>query len=225
MASTVGSRLAFEKAKRGIKQAGFSLGQAVLSQSYLRSELPLSTTKTLYQFPILVNDNSQVSGGNYNTTNLLQLQDAFFVSHIGLYWAKPSSSTDTTFQLVTYPNAQIFSTSNTASSLYSFYNGNLSITVNNRQIVPSLDLYRFYSVPQQQSVANAYYTSSGAAFKDQQDGSSSALYPIEPGIVFSGSKQNIVQIQIPAALAAVETNSRVVLYFAGHLAQNVTSVR
>jgi hypothetical protein len=223
MASTVGSRLAFEKAKRGIKQAGFSLGQAVLSQSYLRSELTLSTSKTLYQFPILVNDNSQ--GSNPNTSNLLQLQDAFYVSHIGLFFAKPSSATDTTFQLVTYPNAQIFSTANTASSLYSFYNGSLSVTVNNRQIVPSLDLYRFYNVPQQQSVANAYYTTSAIAFKDQQDGSNSALYPIEPGIVFSGSKQNIVQIQIPASLAAIETNSRVVLYFAGHLAQNVTSVR
>jgi len=223
MASTVGSRLAFEKAKRGIKQAGFTLSQAVLSQSYLRSELALSTTKTLYQFPILVNDNSQ--GTNFNTTNLLQLQDAFYVSHIGLFFAKPSSSTDTTFQLVTYPNASIFSTSNTASSLYSFINGSLSVTVNNRQIIPSLDCYRFYQVPQQQQVANAFYTSSAISFKDQQDGSTSALYPIEPGIVFSGSKQNIVQIQIPAALAAVESNSRVVLYFSGHLAQNVTSVR
>jgi len=223
MASTVGSRLAFEKAKRGIKQAGFTLSQAVLSQSYLRSELALSTTKTLYQFPILVNDNSQ--GTNFNTTNLLQLQDAFYVSHIGLFFAKPSSSTDTTFQLVTYPNASIFSTSNTASSLYSFYNGSISVTVNNRQIIPSVDCYRFYQVPQQQQVANAFYTSSAISFKDQQDGSTSALYPIEPGVVFSGSKQNIVQIQIPAALAAVETNSRVVLYFSGHLAQNVTSVR
>jgi hypothetical protein len=223
MASTVGSRLAFEKAKRGIKQAGFTLSQAVLSQSYLRSELALSTTKTLYQFPILVNDNSQ--GTNFNTTNLLQLQDAFYVSHIGLFFAKPSSSTDTTFQLVTYPNASIFSSSNTASSLYSFYNGSISVTVNNRQIIPSVDCYRFYQVPQQQQVANAFYTSSAISFKDQQDGSSSALYPIEPGVVFSGSKQNIVQIQIPAALAAVETNSRVVLYFSGHLAQNVTSVR
>jgi len=223
MASTVGSRLAFEKAKRGIKQAGFTLSQAVLSQSYLRSELALSTTKTLYQFPILVNDNSQ--GTNFNTTNLLQLQDAFYVSHIGLFFAKPSSSTDTTFQLVTYPNASIFSTSNTASSLYSFYNGSISVTVNNRQIIPSVDCYRFYQVPQQQQVANAFYTSSAISFKDQQDGSTSALYPIEPGVVFSGSKQNIVQIQIPAALAAVESNSRVVLYFSGHLAQNVTSVR
>ena len=225
MASTVGSRLAFEKAKRGIKQAGFGLNTAVLSQSYLRSELPLSTSKTLYQFPILINDNSQVSGGNFNTTQLLQLQDAFYVSHIGLFFAKPSSSTDTTFQLLTYPNAAILTTANTASSLYSVYNGSLSITVNNRQIVPALDCYRFYNVPQQQSTSNAYYTSSSIAFKDQQDGSNSALYPIEPGIVFSGSKQNIVQINIPAALAAIETNSRIVLYFSGHLAQNVTSVR
>jgi hypothetical protein len=223
MASTVGSRLAFEKAKRGIKQAGFGLGTAVLSQSYLRSEHNLSTSKTLYQFPILVNDNSQ--GQNSNTSALLALQDAFYVSHIGLFFAKPSSATDTTFQLVTYPNASIFSTANTASSLYSFYNGSLSITVNNRQIVPSLDLYRFYSVPQQQTTANADYTSSGISYKDQQDGSNSALYPIEPGIVFSGSKQNIVSINIPASLAAIETHSRVVLYFSGHLAQNVTSVR
>jgi hypothetical protein len=43
--------------------------------------------------------------------------------------------------------------------------------------------------------------------------------------VFSGSKQNLVQISLPAAAAAVESNSRVILYFAGHLAQNVTSVR
>jgi hypothetical protein len=223
MASTVGARLNFDKAKAGIQAAGFNLNTAVLSQSYLRSELTLSTTKTLYQFPILINDNSQ--GAPTNTSFLLNLQDAFYVSHIGLFFAKPSSSTDTTFQLVTYPNASIFSTSNTASSLYSFYNGNIQVTINNKQVASGIDCYRFYQVPQQQTTANADYTTSGINYKDQQDGSSSALYPIEPGIVFSGSKQNIVQISLPAALAAVESNSRVILYFAGHLAQNVTSVR
>lgn len=225
MASTVGARLNYDKAKAGIEAAGFKLNTAVLSQSYLRTELALSTSKTLYQFPILINDNSQGSASQFNTNFLLNLQDAFYVSHIGLFFAKPSSSTDTTFQLVTYPNASIFSTANTASSLYSFYNGNMQITINNRQVVPGLDLYRFYQVPQQQTTSNAFYTTSAINYKDQQDGSSSALYPIEPGIVFSGSKQNVVQISIPAALAAVESNSRVVLYFAGHLAQNVTSVR
>jgi hypothetical protein len=223
MASQIGTRLAFEKAKKGIEAAGFSLNRAVLSQSYLRSELLLSTTKTLYQFPILINDNSQ--GTITNTSFLLNLQDAFYISAIGLFFAKPSSSTDTTFQLCTYPNASIFSSANTASSLYSFVNGNLSMTINNRQVVSGIDCYRFYDVPQMQTTANADYTSSAISYKDQQKGSESGLYPIEPGIVLSGSKQNVIQINIPAALAAVETNSRVVLYFSGHLAQNVTSVR
>jgi hypothetical protein len=223
MASQIGTRLAFEKAKKGIEAAGFSLNRAVLSQSYLRSELALSTSKTQYQFPILINDSSQ--GSITNTSFLLNLQDCFYISAIGVYFAKPSSSTDTTFQLVTYPNASIFSTSNTASSLYSFYNGNMQMTINNRQVVSGIDIYRFYNVPQVQTTANADYTTSGINYKDQQDGSSSALYPIEPGIVLSGSKQNVITINLPAALAAVETNSRVVLYMTGHLAQNVTSVR
>ena len=223
MASQIGTRLAFEKAKKGIEAAGFSLNRAVLSQSYLRSELALSTSKTNYQFPVLINDSSQ--GTITNTSFLLNLQDAFYISSIGVFFAKPSSSTDTTFQLVTYPNASIFSTSNTASSLYSFYNGNMQITINNRQVVSGIDIYRFYQVPQQQQTANADYTTSGISYKDQQDGSQSAMYPIEPGIVLSGSKQNVIQINLPAALAAVETNSRVVLYMTGHLAQNVTSVR
>jgi len=223
MASQIGTRLAFEKAKKGIEAAGFSLNRAVLSQSYLRSELALSTSKTQYQFPILINDSSQ--GTITNTSFLLNLQDAFYISAIGVFFAKPSSSTDTTFQLVTYPNASIFSTANTASSLFSFYNGNMQMTINNRQVVSGIDIYRFYNVPQVQTTANADYTSSGIAYKDQQDGSQSALYPIEPGIVLSGSKQNVITINLPAALAAVETNSRVVLYMTGHLAQNVTSVR
>lgn len=223
MASTVGTRLAFEKAKNAIQSAGFSLGQAVLSQSYIRTELTLSTSKTLYQFPILVNDNTQ--GSPTNTSNLLNLQDAFYTSSLGIFFAKPSSSTDTTFQLATYPNASIFSAANTASSLYSFYNGNLSLTVNNRQVVPSYDIYRHYSVPMQQQVTAPYYAAQTAAWKDQQDGSESGFYPIEPGWVFVGSKQNVLQINLPAALAAIEANSRVVVIMRGHLAQNVTPVR
>ena len=223
MATTVGTRLAFEKAKNAIQQAGFSLGQAVLSQSYLRTELALTTSKTLYQFPILVNDNGQ--GTPPNTARLLNLQDAFYCSSLFIGFAKPGSATDTTFQLVTYPNASIFSSSNTASSLFSFYNGNLSLTVNNRQIVPAYDIYRHYEVPQQQTTVDADYTSSGIDYKDQQSGADSGFYPIEPGWVFVGSKQNVLQIELPSALAAVESNSRVVVIMRGHLAQNVTPVR
>jgi hypothetical protein len=140
-------------------------------------------------------------------------------------FAKPSSSTDTTFQLVSYPDASIFSTANTASSLYSFYNGSMSLTVNNRQIVPSYPVSRHYWVPQQQTTTNADYTTSAINYRNQMDGSESGYAPIEPGWVFVGSKQNILQINLPASLTAVESNSRVVVILAGHLAQNVTPVR
>jgi hypothetical protein len=220
---TLGSRMAYDKAKEAINNAGFSAGQAVLSQGFLRTEVALSTTKTSYQFPILVNDN--INGTSFNTSNLLNLQDAFYVSSFGLFFCKPSSSTDTTFQLVTYPNASIFSTANTASSLYTWYNSSLQLVVNNRQIIPSYDLYRHYSVPQQQTTANADYTTSGIAYKDQQDGGMSGFYPVEPGWVLVGSKNNTLTINLPQAMTAVESNSRAVLIFRGHLAQNVTPVR
>jgi hypothetical protein len=220
---TLGSRMAYDKAKEAINNAGFSAGQAVLSQGFIRTEVALSTTKTSYQFPILVNDN--INGSSFNTSNLLNLQDAFYVSSFGLFFAKPSSATDATFQMVTYPNASIFSTANTASSLYTWYNSSLQLVVNNRQIIPSYDLYRHYSVPQQQTTANADYTTSGIAYKDQQSGADSGFYPVEPGWVLVGSKNNTLTVNLPQALTAVETNSRAILIFRGHLAQNVTPVR
>jgi len=210
---TLGSRLAYDKAKAAINNAGFSAGQAVLSQGYLRSEVLLSNTKTSYTFPILQNDN--VNGSNTNTSNLLALQDAFYVSSIGLFFAKPTSATDTTYQLVSYPNATIF-TAGAATSLYTWYNSSMQLIVNNRQIIPSYDLYRHYSVPQQQSTVS---------FKDQQSGADSGFYPIEPGIVLVGSKNNTLSVNLPQALGTVDAFSRAVIIFRGHLGQNVTAVR
>lgn len=221
--NSLGSRMAYDKAKQAINNAGFSAGQAVLSQGYLRMEVALSTSKTTYQFPILQNDNT--NGAAFNTENRLALQDAFYVSSLALFFCKPSSSTDTTFQLASYPNASIFSTANTAASLYTWYNSSLQLIVNNRQIIPSYDLYRHYSVPQQQTTANADYTTSSINYKDQQSGADSGFYPIEPGWVLVGSKNNTLSVNLPSSMAAVESNSRAVIIVRGHLAQNVTPVR
>lgn len=221
--NSLGSRMAYDKAKQAINNAGFSAGQAVLSQGYLRLEVALSITKTTYQFPILTNDNT--NGAQFNTENRLALQDGFYVSSFGLFFCKPSASTSTEFQLCTYPNASVFSTANTANSLFTWYNSSLQLVVNNRQIVPSYDLYRHYSVPQQQTTANADYITSGISYKDQQSGADSSFYPVEPGWVLVGSKNNTLQVNLPQAMTAVETNSRAVIILRGHLAQNVTPVR
>jgi hypothetical protein len=68
-------------------------------------------------------------------------------------------------------------------------------------------------------------TQDGTTTIDQQDGSSSGFYPIEPGWVLVGSKNNILTVSLPNAMAAVETNSRAILILRGHTAQNVTPVR
>jgi len=225
MATAVGTRLAFEKAKQAINSAGFSLGQAVLSQSYLRLEVALSTTITNYQFPVLTNDVSSSNTTSFNTEQRLNLQDAFVCSSMGLFFAVPSSSTASNYRLFTYPSPITFSASNTATSLLNWYNSSLTLTVNNRQIVPAYDLYRHYFVPQQQAQTAPYYAANTQAFVDQNDGSENAFYPIEPAWVLVGSKQNSLQVQLPQAMAAVETNSRAILILRGHLAQNVTPVR
>ena len=140
MATQHGARLVFDNAKALVSNAGFNVNQAVLSQSYLRSEMAMSTSTTSYHVPVLVNDTQ--NGNAFLTENRLNLQDAFVVSQIGIFVAAPAASTTTAFPYYTYPNAQIFSTSGASAALYNLYNGQMNITVNNRQIVPAWDIYR-----------------------------------------------------------------------------------
>lgn len=220
MATQHGSRLVFDNAKNLVNNAGFSAGQAVLSQSYLRSEVAMSTTTTSYQIPILVN--SVGSGTNFATNNLLNLQDAFVVSSIGVFVAIPAASTTTAFPLYTYPNATAISTVGAAAALYNLYNGKLSVVVNNRQIVPAWDLYRHLYVPQTQQGA-----ASTASTIDQNDATEFGYYPCEPNIVLVGSKNNVITLELPGAISVLQASTapRIVVVMRGILAQNVTPVR
>lgn len=214
-----GARLVFDNAKTLISNAGLSLQSAVLSQSYLRSEVAMSTSVTSYQIPILVNSQQ---GNNFVTNNFLALQDAFVVSKIGIFVSIPASSTTTAFPLYTYPNASAFTTSGAAAALYNLYNGKLSVTVNNKQIVPSWDIYKHLYVPQTQQGA-----ASTATTIDQNDATEFGYYPCEPNIVFVGSKNNVVTLDLPAAIGTLQASTapRIVVIFRGILGQNITSVR
>ena len=220
MATQHGARLVFDNAKNLVNNAGFSAGQAVLSQSYIRSEVAMSTTTTSYQIPILVN--SVGAGTNFATNNLLNLQDAFVVSTIGVFVSIPAASTTTAFSLYTYPNAVDFSTAGAATALYNLYNGKLSVVVNNRQIVPSWDLYRHLYVPQTQQDGG-----STASVIDQNDATEFGYYPCEPNIVLVGSKNNVITLELPGAISTLQASTapRIVVIMRGILAQNVTPVR
>jgi hypothetical protein len=223
MATQIGQREVFNNARKLVDAAGLSTSATVLSQSYLRSEVAMTTSTTSYHIPILVNDNQNGATSSYNTSNLLALQDAFVVSSIFIGWANPTSATDAAFIPQSYPNAQIAGTQAIATALQAIYSSNLQVTVNNRQILTGWDTLRHYYVPQTQQLAVASLTSGVS----QADLSENGFYPVEPNLVFVGSKNNQVSLNLPAALTAVpaSTYGRLVVIFRGILAQNATSVR
>lgn len=221
MASQIGQRLVFQNSKNAIKRAGLNPASAVLSQSYLRFEAPLSTSQTTYTFDTLVNENTNP---NYVTQNKLNLQDAFVVSGIGFFLAVPASSatTETAFPLYTYPNQVAFASA-TDVDAYTIYNGQMQLTVNQRTIITGWDLSRHYVANQtQQLVARAAATPFSNI--DQNNFATDGFYPAEPNIVLVGSKKNILQVQLSTGLATVQANSRLICVMRGILAQNVTPV-
>jgi len=215
MASQVGARLVFKNAQEALVKAGVNPNSAILSQSYLRFENTLSTTKTSYDFGVL--NNQTISGqAQTPTEQRLNLQDAFYISELMVYIAKASSTTDASFKLSTYPSPTVFTTAGAAAALYTLYNGVLSLTVNNRQIVPASDLQKFLQAPQTQA------TGAANSPVDQFDGNFSTV--VEPNLVLIGSKNSLFNITIPSAFAALDSNTRVVILARGVLAQNVTVV-
>ena len=221
MATQHGARLVFDNAKALISNAGFNVNQAVLSQSYIRSEVAMSTSTTNYHIPVLVNDTQ--NGNAFATENRLALQDAAIVYGIGVFVSRPAASTTTAFPYYTYPNAQAFTTAGAADALYNLYNGQLNMVINNRQIVPSWPLYQHLYVPQTQQGTS---TGTNTAI-DQNDGSEYGYVPVEPNIVLVGSKNNQISLQLPAAIGTLQaaTAPRIIVIFKVILAQNVTPVR
>lgn len=218
MASTLGSRLSFENAQKSIAKAGKSTAGAVLSQSYLRLETPLAVGQTQYRFDVLVNENSTGSS-SYPTVQKLNLQDSFYVSEMGFFLYNPgATATATTTGLLTYPNSTTagFGTTN-APYYYNVYNGYMSLTINQRVIMPSWNLNRHLVINQTQQVV-------ATNIADQINGSSDAYFPVEPNLVLSGDKKIDLTVTIPNGMTAVTTNSRMVIIFLGVLGQNVTSV-
>jgi len=202
--------------------AGVDPKKAVLSQSYLRLEVAANTSKTNYQFGVLINDQPQ---GNpiRPTENRLNLQDAFFCASVQLFTAVASSATATDFSLNTYPNPRIYSTAGAAAALYNLYNGYLSLTVNNYIITPSWDLYRHLEINQTQQTVTPVATTVPL---DQVSGIASTAVACEPNWVLIGSKSNTLQLNLPAAIGTLQASSTtvLVLILRGVLAQNCTIV-
>jgi hypothetical protein len=144
------------------------------------------------------------------------------VNEIGIFIAAPSSATDATYLLYSNANAAVFTTSAAAAS--TLWNSFFNVSVNNQVVIPNWDVYRHYFVPFAQ---NGVLPFTGATVlpKDSQDGSASGFYPTEPNFILNGAANIQAFITLPAAMATVVANSRIVVIWRGIKLQNVTSVR
>jgi len=194
-------------------------GNTVIVPSTLRSEAALSTSNS-FSFNV-----QKDQGSSFNTEIRLRLNDGFTITDIGLFVAKPGSATDTTFKLYTYPSESEFSTANCGEALRGLYNnGTLQITKNQVNYIENWDLYKHFCVNAiQQSVSYAGYTtasSTAANPADQQNGSTDGFFPLATPFTFTGQDNIQISVNTPVALAAVESNSRLVLMFRGYIAYN-----
>lgn len=246
MPSQIGQRLAFQNASNAVKRAGLNPSRAVLSQSYLRLETPISATATSYKFDVLTTENTQPA--TYPTQLKLALQDAFVIStlFIGIYAPNGAATADTNTTPLSYPTignnggAAGNCVLADAQKLMGIYNGFLQLNVNQRTIMTGWDLYRHLRIPSTQAngvlstqFSNSTTTPTVAAFTapthipyDSTDGSSDGFYPVEPNVVLDGSKKNDLTITLPNAIGAFTSgyNYRFCIIARGILAQNVSAV-
>ncbi len=221
------ARLAFENAQRLLMATlpANSVADARLTPSYIRAEVVAQTNTSQYQIQTLVNQNNNANT-IFSTERRLALQDWFVVSQIGVFIACPSSATDTTFKLLTYPDPVVMSTSGAAAANYVLYNGYLALTIDNKKVMPEWQLDNHLYIPPTQAAANADYATSGITLVGERNGSTDGYYPCEPNLVFNGAATLDFTLNLPAAISTLQSaNQRIVVILKGHKAQNVTNVK
>lgn len=212
--TTAGQRLIFANAVNLLARQGINAQKAILTQSFLRLEVAANTTSTNYTFNTI-----QGQGTVFTTEQRLTLQDSFVAADAGIFWFIPTSTTASNSPLISWPNPNTFTTTNAASSAETLYNSYLQLSVNKVIVVPQWDIYRSRCVNQTQ------LTAATNSPQDQLSGRDDVFFPTEPNWVIIGSRNSIFTIVMPNAFAAIQTNSRIVLYLRGVLAQNSTSVQ
>lgn len=212
--TTPGQRLIFANARRMLISQGLSVKDAVLTQSYLRLEVAATISNNQWTFNPLQNQATQ-----FNTEQRLTLQDSFVVGEAGVFWYVPSSATATDTPLRSWPNPNIFTVANSATSANGLYHSTLKLEINKKVVVPAWDTWRSYAANQTQ------LTGAANSPVDQLSGRDDVFYATEPNWVIIGSRNTIPTIVMPNAFTAIQTNARIVLFLRGVLAQNSTSVQ
>jgi hypothetical protein len=198
----------------------YNAEKAVCTMSYLRSEVALEAGRSSYNMPIIQNNRF---GPDRVNNNVVALQDVLYVNRISVSIGI-GTATDGAAKLYTYPNQIAFSTSGAAAALWSIYNSQMILLNNNSQVVPALNLTRFYKAPAIQAITDLYYDGT-AVQQDQLDLGSDSFVAQEPGWLIDGSQKMALQITSQSTgPAVVQANSFICVIMEGLLFQNITKV-
>jgi hypothetical protein len=220
--STTNARAVYNNAVRICAFYKIGVDEAYCTMADLILEQQLLTTLTNYTFPVLTNDNGP-SGSRFNTEIRLELQDVFVASSWGVFLLEPASVADATFIAQTYPNKLVFVTAGESVALETIYNAYFSITVNNDVILPKWSASRHRMVPQTQQTALIAGVQNANPYA-QIDLSQDGFVPVEPNVLFVGSKGYRIVLTLPAGLAAVGPFTRARVHYRGVNCQNTTII-
>jgi len=195
-----------------IRQAG-----VISTPSYLRLEKTLGTQSNL-QFSVLQNE------GSANVTEKrLSISDTFTVTGIGVFLGHIAAADDVSeMALHTYPNSAVFGTAK-VDELQCFYNGFLSIRINQTVFLDSYDTQRHYSVGSaQEGVAISANATVNLYQKSTWEGGNYGFQAVTPTLTLSGAAKNDVQLTFPASKDMTPTSGTgyAVVIFRGFLNQN-----
>jgi hypothetical protein len=218
--NNIEARMVFENAKKALNAAfpglnGKDITQyCKLTQNTYRFEQPLVAGTTLYQFPVLVNQELFS-----NTEQRLLQQDSAVVYQIGIFAGAPASAVDAAFTPDSYPSPVKYGAD--SAPLLSLWNGsNLKITVNNDILVPNWDVWKHYNAPETQQTGAL----GAASPMDEMRGGHDGFGAMEPNVVMIGSKNNVIQLTLAAGIASVKAFSRVIVICRCITAQNSSVV-
>ena len=209
--SSIGLRQAYSIVKKAYQAKGRN---PVTTASDLRSIVPVSASKTQYTFPIIVGEDTN----NYPEAILLNRADAFTVVEMGLFIGKKTSSSDTTYNLYSYPNAVEFSGAGDADKFKTLFNHSiLNATINNVQYLQNFSTSRFRNAGVTQDglgFGAASATPTVASTVVDSFDSSTGFYPTCPTLQLSGTSKIDITINLPAALNAAGGSDTYVIMLA-----------
>jgi len=208
MASELGLRQAYQTIKNAYRQ---KQRNPVTTASDLRLIVPISTSKTLFDFPIIVGDDPN----NYPDAVLLNRADAFTATEIGVFIGKRLGAStsvqvaDTAFDWFSYPNPNEFGvTATDADGLKPLYNaGLMNVTINNVQYLQNYSLLRSRRAPITQQAYNITAATPATTAVDSFNGEMDGFYPLVPTLQLSGTSKISIQISVPQALPIATVGS------------------